>query len=394
MVKLKKEEIYYKNYSLIRVYKLFMKILNAKITIVVILVFLLNILAYSKISAQTFDQPSNSAFSNARTGTLGSDESIYIKNPYDIDIMKTKSSKWGAYNLYTSGNYDTVGAAYYTTGSWFWKKYHLIKYDDDSGEGLNFRIEADFNAGDDIFLATRLYNNQPSTYTYTMEENKEFVPSEFGGSWKQDKKYMFEMQTEPIIKTFYPKTQVALLHSSLEDQMFAEIETLSKKGNIKTILDHLDKNLGLGLGIATSIITEAFAPGASFAAKTFVSFVSSFVHSAIWSSIPSGKERVVALAKARKKIFDLAGATKTIENFSTVYRYNFGIYQTQTSSLNPRWWSYALLPLGILGTVISGNGSGLFIRIEDKITLYDRAYSNYVSGISLQRGTVKLNGKN
>ena len=331
--------------------------------------------------------PTDSQFQNAPTKYLGIGYLQTVSNPNDVNVIKVKTVGAGAYNIYTTGSKDTVGTIFYKNTFLFWDSYKFLKEDDDHGDALNFRIEADLEENRDVYIGSRLYGSATGNYLVYMEKNLDKAYAKYGGKWTQDDNYMVTDQLSAAERTFYTKEQTALLYDMLTVQTFDVVRELSKSGNPDDLLYYMDLTFGLGLGLATAVVTS----GLSIGAQLVIGLATSFVNSAVWSSIPTGSDRLLRLLEAQQAIYDQAGVVKDITDGTLTYEFKYGITETTFMVAEAQWWSYVLAPfLFFFGNIIAGSQADPVLKTPNRVNVFERTVLRYIKGIELDRGTLQV----
>ena len=90
---------------------------------------------------------------------LGSSTEGHLESPGDIDYFRFEVSVAGTLTVYTTGNTDTHGS--------LWGNAQWLDWDDDDGDGYNFRIEWSVSPGT-YFIRVRGYDEDSTTGQYTL----------------------------------------------------------------------------------------------------------------------------------------------------------------------------------------------------------------------------------
>lgn len=332
--------------------------------------------------------PSDSQFNNAPSKTLGLSHYQTISKASDLSVIKVKTAGAGAYNIYTTGTRDTVGTIFYKNTMLFWSWYDFLKEDDDSGDSFNFRIEADLDENRDVYIGTRLFSSSTGSYYVKMEKNLDSAYAANGGKWVQNSNYMVTDQLTAAERTYYTRDQTALLYDMLRVQIFDQVRELSKSGNPDDMMYYLDLTFGLGLGIATSIATN----GLYLPFQLVWGLVTSFAHSAVWSSIPTGSDRLLRLNEAQEAIYTQAQVSQSITNGTLSYKFRFGVTETTFMVKEAQWWSYVLAPfIFVFGNLLGGSQADPILKTPNRATAFEATTTSYIRGIELHRGTLEVN---
>lgn len=194
---------------------------------------------------------------------LGSDQyfSGSISPAGDIDYIHFSSASTNqynlAYNIYSTGTLDTYGYLYEEENFlWWFPRYELRDEDDDSGSGLNFRIEYDLDGYEDYFIKIRAYSStQTGSYAIRAEPNIDSKYSTQGGTWIKESRYN-QNYSPAYRKDFLNQEQTAFLYYILSDSLMGT----DSYGNPLYGDDLLQTYLTDGLSVVLSLVALWFKP--------------------------------------------------------------------------------------------------------------------------------------
>ena len=101
-----------------------------------------------------------SSFEKAYIITSGESLTAVIDTAGEYVYFKFTATESKTYTFQSSGSYDTYGYLYNSSQS-------QLSYNDDDGDGSNFKITRSMSAGETVYIAVRMYNNS-TTGTFSV----------------------------------------------------------------------------------------------------------------------------------------------------------------------------------------------------------------------------------
>ena len=175
----------------------------------------------------------------------------FYTNSGSAAYYRLSVSQDGAYNIYSEGSTDVVGALYTKTGvhPFNWTAVLLEHDDEGMPGGRNFRIETDMDTNVSYWLAVRGYNVESGGYSFVYEGNRDetsfttipahttngvYYPTmKVGATWNQDTDYAAINQYDVIayysaeeLKYLYRFLEIAVMEDFINADSIDEVELL------------------------------------------------------------------------------------------------------------------------------------------------------------------------
>lgn len=231
------------------------------------IMFMLTINSFAAGNPNTVISPVYQDFKNAENSgayPTGSYESQYF-SPGVPNYYKLTISLNGAYNIYSEGVKDMVGALYTKTGIYpfNWSPVLIVSNDDNGvGNDRNFRLETDMSTNISYWLAVRGYGSIEGEYQFTFEYNQDrttmtTVPAHtkegfnfpemiVGSTWIQDSTYRENGQYDVI--AYYSAEELKYLYAFLANAVLHDLMYADSIDEAELILE--------ALGLATNFIPD------------------------------------------------------------------------------------------------------------------------------------------
>ncbi|MBE0700585.1 MAG: hypothetical protein IH571_02750 [Acholeplasmataceae bacterium] len=329
-------------------------------------------------------EPTSTEFNNAKNTlySLGANYTRTTTNgSYRLFYYKTEGQ--GAYNIFTTGTTDTVGALFEQKYSWGTATTHVGE-DDDSGAGLNFRIEKDLKANKNYFVGVRGYDTRSGTYTLRMEKNVDAAQADSGGQWVQNSTYVGRdhvgySQESAVIRTFYTHAQTVFYYFMLEEEIHARVVDLMKSG--PTAQEKIVEYLQYAIGLAVSLALPPLQVGQL--ALSLSGLVASIINSYIFGLAPNQQSTINELESTKAKVYLAAGGQRTISNGMMITTFASGFTEETYKIRDTEWFTWVLLPFGLIS-------NGGLITIPRTYREFTPSLSNYIYGRELERGELTI----
>lgn len=285
-----------------------------------VFVFSLFIFGENVFSSSTTISPTNSEFASASNVTYNVNSTYYGSTTLgSTSIFHFKPSSSGAYNIYSGGYIDTVGALFYKKTVFFITSYPEITWDNDSGYQLNFRIERDLNAGRDYYAAVRGYGTTTGSYRFSIEENQDKIYAPSGGYWHQNSQYLVQdvnnnWQIDPMIRTLYTADQTAVLYEMLDLAIMQEIQN-------KYINNYNDA--------AQEIMTyllEATSFAATLSSNLLLGLITNFI-SSYYFQLALEPSTIEILSQCKTDIYIASNAEEHVVDNNYIITFNNGVFE-------------------------------------------------------------------
>jgi len=293
-----------------------------------------------------------STFSDATDREIGVSTYSYLSaGEINMFHYEVASNGAGAYNIYSTGSTDVKAYMYEKNGIWPFIHYDQIAYNDDGGEGTNFRIERDLDNYEDYFVKVQAYyNNETGSYRLYFEKNLDKEYSSNGGIWDLDSAYNHTYDKY----LYYPASAIPLLLLALEEDM-----------NLQMTQAYLEYGWTAASSVLAAGLTIPFSGPLAMPIAVAVGIALQYPYDSVIDSI-------------KNSIITESG--RYIEGYVNnlpVYNYSYGVKLLYSRTV-------------MSGVAYSGGG----IALPYNYILYDydveRWTDNYITGVTLKRGDIEI----